>query len=88
MTYDSPEGWRTTMRLDARGRVVEARIPGLEPLLSAYDARGRVDAVTFGDGADALFFDGQRWNDFRPPGVSSREHAVLTDIQHTDRDTS
>src|SRR3972149_91186 len=57
MTYDSPAGRWTAMRLDARGRVVEVRVPGLAPLFSAYDARGRLDAVTFGDGADARFAD-------------------------------
>jgi RHS repeat-associated protein len=50
----SPEGRRTTVTLDAKGRVIRVQLTGLQPTTYAYDpARGLLRTVTEGAGAGA-----------------------------------
>lgn len=48
----SPEGREWSLLLDAEGRVIESRVPGLLPTRYEYDAAGRISSVTTGDAAD------------------------------------
>lgn len=49
-TYTSrtPEGRETVTIVDAQGRVVEGRAPGLNPVSYQYDSRGRVEQLSSG----------------------------------------
>jgi YD repeat-containing protein len=49
----SPEGRTSVSTIDTLGRIVRIEIPGLAPITFAYDARGRLSAITEGAGADA-----------------------------------
>jgi len=49
----SPVGRQTTTWLDNFGRVVQAQVPGLLAVKPSYDAKGRLESVTQGEGADA-----------------------------------
>lgn len=40
--YKSPEGRRSILTLDERGRVVKTEVAGLEPVTFAYDEKGRL----------------------------------------------
>ena len=46
----SPEGRERITLLDAEGRLLESRTPGLAPVAFEYDADGRLSAVTSGQG--------------------------------------
>src|SRR5439155_24375639 len=48
LTYTSPTGRQEKLVLDDKGRVVQGQLGNLEPILSAYDARGRFATITTG----------------------------------------
>jgi RHS repeat-associated protein len=52
-TTTSPANRQSIVRTDAQGRPVFAQLANLAPVTYAYDARGRLSAVTQGSGADA-----------------------------------
>lgn len=52
ITDSTPEDRQTVSFIDARGRIVQSRVPGLFDTGFAYDARGRLTGVTQGTGAD------------------------------------
>jgi RHS repeat-associated protein len=49
----SPEGREAMVTLDSEGRIAKTEMPNLEPTSIAYDAVGRVKAVTSGTGSEA-----------------------------------
>lgn len=52
-TLTTPEGRQRTTQIDESGQVVYEELAGLHPASYAYDAQGRMTAVTFGSGAGA-----------------------------------
>ncbi len=50
----SPAGRALTRLLDAQGRLVQTRVPGLDPIFYEYDADGRLAANVSGEGATAI----------------------------------
>ncbi|MFZ4789729.1 MAG: RHS repeat-associated core domain-containing protein [Candidatus Competibacteraceae bacterium] len=52
-TVTSAAGRQSYSILDAKGRVTEAGVTGLEPITMGYDARGRLSGLAQGSGADA-----------------------------------
>jgi len=52
VTSTSPEGRASTGHLDAYGRVTQVDVPGIEPARWFYDARGRLERVEQGTGAE------------------------------------
>jgi RHS repeat-associated protein len=57
--YNTPEGRQKIVTLDAMGRVLNARIEGLEPIAFAYDTRGRLTTVVRGTQTFTHTFDTQ-----------------------------
>ena len=53
LTSTSPAGRVTTSVLDAQGRPVRTEQAGLAPVLFDYDAQGRLQTLTHGEGLDA-----------------------------------
>lgn len=51
-TSTSPMGRVVSSTIDNQGRVTKTTIPGLEPVIFGYDARGRSVTITAGSGAD------------------------------------
>jgi RHS repeat-associated protein len=52
-TTTSPAGRATTREVDAQGRTLRRERAGLAPAANTYDARGRLETITRGAGADA-----------------------------------
>ena len=57
MTYTTPSGRQTTEVLDAKGRVIETRVPGIEPVKFTYDANGRLSSALQGSRTISLAYD-------------------------------
>ena len=53
LTATSPATRKSTVVLDALGRVIQAQVTGILPVNASYDAQGRLATVTQGTGADA-----------------------------------
>jgi RHS repeat-associated protein len=49
----TPVGRISDVTLDAKGRVIQEQVTGVEPVVYAYDALGRVSTITQGTGANA-----------------------------------
>ena len=56
-TRTSPFGRQTTEVLDARGRVIELRVPGIETVKFTYDANGRLSSALQGSRTTSLAYD-------------------------------
>ncbi|MFZ5898609.1 MAG: hypothetical protein ACOYU7_05475 [Bacillota bacterium] len=55
----TPEGRETVYTLDTRGRVVQAEVPGLDPVTYTYDEQGRLLEVRQGDRSITYAYDEQ-----------------------------
>jgi RHS repeat-associated protein len=55
----TPTGRQRVSMLDARGRVVEQQVAGIDPLRFTYDSLGRPGSVTQGSRTSALAYDAQ-----------------------------
>ncbi len=53
ITTTSPEGRQTLTYVDNKGRVVETKVPGLEPTKYSYDPQGRLASIASGSGVAA-----------------------------------
>jgi RHS repeat-associated protein len=53
LTTTTPAGRTSTVTLDAKGRVVQEQVTGLEPVAYTYEALGRLSTITQGTGAAA-----------------------------------
>ncbi len=56
-TRTSPFGRQTTEVLDAKGLVIETRVPGIEPVKFTYDANGRLSSALQGSRTISLAYD-------------------------------
>jgi YD repeat-containing protein len=52
-THTSPAGRQRTAVLNPQGRPLSMQVADLAPLVSSYDARGRLSAITAGENAEA-----------------------------------
>ncbi|MGB3397170.1 MAG: hypothetical protein WBB60_12045, partial [Nitrospira sp.] len=52
LTTTTPTGRTSTVTLDAKGRVVQEQVTGLEPVAYAYDNFGRLSTITQGTGGN------------------------------------
>ena len=52
-TATSPAGRQSYSVLDAKGRVTESGVTGIDPVQKSYDSQGRLISVTQGTGSDA-----------------------------------
>ncbi len=59
LTVTTPGGRQTVTQFDAFGRVSESRPPGMLPIDTSYDARGRVSTVSQGDRHATYTYDAQ-----------------------------
>lgn len=57
LTATSPASRKSTVLLDALGRVTQAQVTGILPVNASYDNQGRLSAVTQGTGAEARTLD-------------------------------
>jgi RHS repeat-associated protein len=53
LTTTTPQGRTSTVTLDAKGRVIQEQVTGLEAVNYSYDALGRLSTITQGSGATA-----------------------------------
>lgn len=60
VTYATPEGRESRVRLDDAGRVVAVEVPGRDVMRLAYDYRGRLQAAEQGPWREAWAFDDSR----------------------------
>jgi len=58
-TLTTPAGRQSTAILDAKGRLVQATVPGLTPVQLAYDSRGRLASLTQGSRTYTYAYDSQ-----------------------------
>ena len=56
LTTTTPTGRTSTVTLDAKGRVVQEQVTGLEPVAYAYDNFGRLSTITQGTGGNLRTF--------------------------------
>ncbi len=53
LTTTTPAGRTSTVTLDAKGRVIQEQVTGLDAVAYAYDNLGRLSSITQGTGVDA-----------------------------------
>jgi RHS repeat-associated protein len=53
LTTTTPQGRTSTVTLDAKGRVMQEQVTGLEPVAYTYDTSGRLATITQGTGTAA-----------------------------------
>jgi len=53
LSTTTPQGRTSQVTLDAKGRVIQEQVTGLEPVSYSYDALGRLATITQGTGVDA-----------------------------------
>jgi RHS repeat-associated protein len=58
-TLSTLAGRQRTATLDAKGRLIQATVPGLTPVQRTYDNRGREDSLTQDDRSYALAYNSQ-----------------------------
>jgi RHS repeat-associated protein len=58
-TRTMTSGRQASTLLDAQGRVLETRIPGMETVVNAYDGDGRLSTVTQGNRVRSYTYDGE-----------------------------
>jgi RHS repeat-associated protein len=59
LTVTTPTGRQTVTRFDGFGRVTESRPPGMLPIATSYDFKGRVSTVTQGDRSTTYTYNAQ-----------------------------
>jgi RHS repeat-associated protein len=52
VTATSPQGRQVVSQLDARGRVVSVAVPGVDPVVYHYNARGQLDQTSQGNATE------------------------------------
>jgi RHS repeat-associated protein len=59
ITTTTPAGRTRTAKLDAKGRIIEEQIPGLDPVSYVYDEKGRLTTITRGGRITTINYNSQ-----------------------------